>query len=99
MAKMKYIPFFVPPADEQEEILKAVPEKTKEIDSLIKSLKQEISFVQELMSRTISDAVTGKVNVQGVEIPEYKATADEAVDEEIDEEESENNESVDEEVD
>ncbi len=101
MQKMKHIPFFVPPEEEQKEILKSIPSKTAEIDALIDALYKEISCVQELRTRTISDVVTGKVDVRNVEVPQYEPEADDIIDEEEPDEESEGeiDETSDEEVD
>lgn len=72
MQKMKHIPFFVPPAEEQEEILNVVPAKIAKIESLISSLQDEIAHVQELRTKTIADVVTGKADVRNIDIPEYE---------------------------
>lgn len=39
------------------------------IDEYISKLKAEINYLQEYKQRLISDVVTGKVDVRGVEIP------------------------------
>ena len=39
------------------------------IDEYIAKLKAEINYLQEYKQRLISDVVTGKVDVRGVEIP------------------------------
>lgn len=94
MQKMKHIPFFVPPAEEQEEILNVVPAKIAKIESLISSLQDEIAHIQELRAKTIADVATGKVDVRNVEIPEYEPEDDDDIEtvddnvEDLNEEES-----------
>lgn len=86
--KLKSIPFFVPPLEEQNEILSSVPSKIEDINQLISSLKKEIALVQELRTKTISDIVTGKVDVRGVIVPDYVPEEDEVdLDEELNESE------------
>jgi len=105
MQKMKHIPFFVPSEEEQEEILRVVPAKIAEIDAMIAALNEEIALVQELRIKTISDVITGKVDVRNVEIPQFEVETEEPTDEEeVDEESSEEDaqetdDNVDEEVD
>lgn len=60
----------VPPIEEQAEIMEYIIEfrgKTKKYED---SLTQEISTLQEFKARLISDVVTGKIDVRGIEIPE-----------------------------
>lgn len=62
----------VPPIEEQAEIMKYIIEfrdKTKKYED---NLMQEISILQEFKARLISDVVTGKIDVRGVEIPDYE---------------------------
>ena len=37
-------------------------------------------FLQELKTRLISDVVTGRIDVRGIEIPEYEFIAEESPD-------------------
>lgn len=97
--KMKHIPFFVPPSEEQDEILSVVPQKIAEIDALINALQDEIASVNELRIKTITDVVTGQVDVRNVVIPEYAPDTDELLDGEELDEYSDENELIDEEVD
>ena len=60
----------VPPIEEQAEIMEYIIEfrgKTKKYED---SLTQEISTLQEFKARLISDVVTGRIDVRGIEIPE-----------------------------
>lgn len=66
---LKSIPFVEPPIVEQREIVSYITEISEKIDSYITKLKEEINYLQEYKQRLISDVVTGKVDVRGVEIP------------------------------
>ncbi len=60
----------VPPIEEQAKIMEHIIEfrsKTKKYED---SLTQEISTLQEFKARLISNVVTGKIDVRGIEIPE-----------------------------
>ena len=46
----------------------------------ISNLSCEIILFAEYRTRLISDAVTGKLDVRGVVVPEYEAVEDSAVD-------------------
>ena len=68
----------VPPIEEQAEIMKHIIEfrdKTKKYED---SLTQEISAMQEFKVRLISDVVTGKIDVRGIEIPVYEFVEEDA---------------------
>lgn len=54
----------VPPPSEQETIVAYISQKTKQIDQLIESYRQEIDRIKELKQGLISDAVLGRINVQ-----------------------------------
>ena len=77
----------VPPIEEQAEIMEYIIEfrgKTKKYED---SLTQEISTLQEFKARLISDVVTGKIDVRGIEIPEcefVEETVDTVNDESMD---------------
>ncbi len=89
------------PLAEQETIADYLDIMCPQIDEMINALRQEIIFVQELRTKTISDVVTGKVDVRNVKIPQYELETEELADEEEPDEESgeENDENTDEEVD
>ena len=74
----------VPPIEEQAKIMEHIIEfrsKTKKYED---SLTQEISTLQEFKARLISNVVTGKIDVRGIEIPECEFV-EETVDTENDE--------------
>ena len=66
---LKSIPFVEPPIVEQRAIVSYIINISEKIDNYITKLKEEINYLQEYKQRLISDVVTGKVDVRGVEIP------------------------------
>jgi type I restriction enzyme S subunit len=57
---------FPPTHAEQAQILATFERATKSVRMAIESAKREIELVQELRTRLIADAVTGKVDVRGM---------------------------------
>lgn len=72
MDKMKGIPFIVPPADEQIAIVKYIKQALPQYDAAIEKLTEEVAVLEEYKNKVIADAVTGKIDVRGIEIPEYE---------------------------
>lgn len=68
----------VPPIEEQIDIGNYLNKKCSEIDTIIENKHSQIKALQEFKTRLISDVVTGKIDVRGIEIPEYEYTAEEA---------------------
>ena len=66
----------LPPYSEQVEIFSAVEEEEKKTKAAINLLERQISILEELKKRLISDVVTGQIDVRGVEIPEYEYVED-----------------------
>jgi len=62
----------VPPASEQDRIVEEIESKTSELDRSIFNVKREIALLREYRTRLISDVVTGKLDVQGIELPADK---------------------------
>ena len=75
MAKMKEIPFFVPPADEQEIIVQYIKRELPKYEAAICKLEEEITSLEELETRLISDVVTGKLDVRNIKIPAHAKEA------------------------
>lgn len=55
--------FAIPPPDEQEVIASYLDRETARIDKLVAHVQDEIKLLQELRAATITDAVTGKIQV------------------------------------
>lgn len=71
-----YVP--LPSKIEQKEIVKKIEEKVNQIDSLRAKIEIQISYLEELKQTLISDAVTGKIDVRNIEIPDYTHGKEEA---------------------
>ncbi len=77
MDKMKEIPFFVPPADEQKVIVDYIKSAIPRYEDAIQKLTQQIERLHECKTRLISDAVTGKIDVRNIKIPDYEYVEEE----------------------
>lgn len=89
---LKQMPVVIPPIDEQKEIAAFLDVQHSKFVALMDTIKKEIDALVELKNRLIADAVTGKIDVRGIEIPEYEFVEEEAADsntEEKSEEETE----------
>ena len=75
---LKDVFILIPPIDEQEEIIRHRDEVCAMSDDAIKKMEEQISNLQELKIRLVADTVTGKIDVRGVEIPEYELVDEEA---------------------
>ena len=78
----------LPPLSEQEYILRIINSYMQQTDHAIQVLYNEINLLNEYRTRLISDVVTGKVDVRGIEIPEYETVNEEVIDEEQNEDNS-----------
>lgn len=96
MNRMRDIPFILPPEEEQAEIVKYIPTQIATIDRTIAVFNSQIDTLQDLRTRLISDAVTGQIDVRGIDIPQYEIITEEP--EEAPDEGKEPNEPLDEEV-
>ena len=70
--KMKEIPFFVPLPEEQIAIVNHIKVMLPKYDAVIGKLKKDIETLKEFKTKLISDTVTGKIDVRGIDIPEYE---------------------------
>ena len=82
----------IPPVDEQEEIVRYLDSICIQIDEVIKRMEEKIANLQEFKIRLVADTVTGKIDVRGIEIPEYEFVDEELETEDSNEEESEEQE-------
>lgn len=57
----KYL--FIPPLEEQKQIVDYITDKTSKIDKLIANINKEIENIKEYKQRLISDVVTGQIKV------------------------------------
>ena len=62
-SRMKEIPFFIPPIEEQNAIIKYIQESSSKIDKAINLKKREIERLKELKETLIDGCVTGRVRV------------------------------------
>ena len=76
---------FVPPLEEQQEILDAIKRKSASSLPCYNKLEEEITVLQELRTRLISDVVTGQVDVRGIKAPDVEYTYTETREEELEE--------------
>lgn len=66
----------VPPIEEQKQIANQCNVIEKKIDEMISSIQKEISLVEELKVKLVSDVVTGQVDVRDIKIPTYETETD-----------------------
>lgn len=59
------IPMPLPPKDEQDQIVEWIRKEASQLDALIVNAEREIELIQELRTTLISDAVTGKIRIDG----------------------------------
>ena len=59
----------IPPKTEQAEIVEFIEKETATINLTISKIEKEIALVQEYRTTLIAEAVTGKIDVRGYEIP------------------------------
>lgn len=71
-----YVP--LPSKIEQKEIVKKIEEKVNQIDSLRTKIEIQGSYLEELKQTLISDAITGKIDVRNIKIPDYTHGKEEA---------------------
>lgn len=69
---LKQMPVVIPPMNEQKEIATYLDAQHSKYIVLIEAIQKEIKALNEFKTRLISDVVTGKIDVRGIEIPEYE---------------------------
>ena len=63
LARLREIPFSVPPLPEQTAIVRYLDKATANIEIAIDSARRQIGLLQKYRTRLIADVVTGKLNV------------------------------------
>lgn len=86
MRVLEQLKLAYPDVTEQEKIACYLDDKCDILDKAIQLAESKIKALQELKSTIISDAVTGKIDVRNVTVPEYENVDD------IADDDSENNE-------
>lgn len=71
----------IPPCKEQNEIMNYIQKLKNKVQNYKSTTVNEIADLEDLKARLISDVVTGKIDVRGVEVPEVEFV-DEAAGEE-----------------
>ena len=59
-------PLYLPPEDEQREIINSIESRTATYDALVSAAQSAITLLQERRATLISVTVTGKIDVRGV---------------------------------
>ena len=86
-----------PPQAEQDAIVDYLDKIKMEYQSVIGKIEDEIEILHEMKDKLVSDAVTGKIDVRDIEVPDYEYV-DEDNDDIEDDSENIDGESNDEEV-
>lgn len=68
---LKEIVVNFPDVEVQKSIATKINDKFNDIDSWLDYTNQQISYFEELKQTLISDAVTGKIDVRNIEIPDF----------------------------
>ena len=84
------------PVPNDAETLKVLIDSVHNYMSLQKKISEKESVLREYRSKIISDVVTGRIDVRGIEIPDYEYVADDA---DIDSDEDADIEEIDEQED
>ncbi|MGG3284390.1 restriction endonuclease subunit S [Paenibacillus solani] len=62
----------IPPITEQQSIVVQLDSQCVGVNKLIEKINTQIALLHEYRTRLISDVVTGKMDVRGVEVPQYE---------------------------
>ena len=68
----------VPSKEEQKDIVEYLDSECSKIDKQISDLNRQIELLREINNRIISDVISGKIDVRGIEIPEYEFVDEDA---------------------
>jgi len=66
----------LPSIEEQHQIACEIESIQHKLKGNIALYEKQVQYLQELKTRLISDAVTGQIDVRGIEIPDYEYVAD-----------------------
>jgi type I restriction enzyme, S subunit len=69
-SKTKDIIFVYPKKDEQQQIISYIEKETAIINTTISKIEKELALTEEYKTALIAEAVTGKIDVRGYEVPE-----------------------------
>lgn len=75
--KYNNLPIILPDLEDQRRIVQYISQETNSIDEVVIHIEKTIHELAEFKSHLISDVVTGKIDVRGIEIPDYEYVADE----------------------
>ena len=89
--KYNNLPIPLPPIEEQKELVQIINHKVDAIETMIAKIEQYIKELTDLKFCLIADVVTGKIDVRGIEIPEYEFVEEVGI-EDADEESDDNDE-------
>lgn len=70
---LKTIYTSVPPFQSQVEIVNFIEIESQRINTTISTIEKEIALVEEYKTALIAEAVTGKIDVRGYEVPELES--------------------------
>ncbi|TVR84193.1 MAG: hypothetical protein EA412_00515 [Chitinophagaceae bacterium] len=85
--KLINVKCLVPPLIEQQQIVSYIKQETAIINTTISKIEKELALTEEYKTALIAEAVTGKIDVRGYEVPEIvEEDPDSYRDEEIEEE-------------
>ena len=74
----------LPGEADQNKAVARINEIIDQVKKVITVLTDEISVLREYRVRLVADTVTGKIDVRGIEIPEYEFFVDEIADSDAD---------------
>lgn len=66
---LQNFPIALPSIDEQHSLVRQIEVESESLETAISRTKREIDLIREYRTRLISDVVTGKLDVRGVELP------------------------------
>ena len=70
----------VPPYDQQIEVVRGIEDRSRELNSAISKVENEIALIQEFRTRLIADVVTGKLDVHAAVASLPEVTEPEPID-------------------